>query len=48
MTLFFSKAEVEREQAYFNVLEKKEMYEDKMKAVMELKVTAICCKTVSK
>jgi len=37
-------AEAEREQAYFNVLEKKEMYEEKMSSIMELKVTAVCCK----
>ena len=43
----FLKAEAEREQAYFNVLEKKEMYEEKMNSIMELKVTAVCCKIVS-
>eukprot|EP00794_Sanderia_malayensis_P005993 gene5993-6689_t len=37
-------AEAEREAAYFNVLEKKEMYEEKMQNVKEIKVEVACCK----
>lgn len=37
-------AEAEREEKYFNELEKKERLEDKMKTITELKVKVVCCK----
>eukprot|EP00795_Rhopilema_esculentum_P002058 gene2057-17625_t len=38
------RAEAEREAAYFSVLEKKEMYEEKMKNITEMDVKVVCCK----
>jgi len=37
-------AEAEREEKYFNELEKKEQLEDKMKKITEIKVRVVCCK----
>ena len=45
--MLFSQADAEREAAYFSVLEKKELYEEKMRNITEQKVTVVCCKVVS-
>lgn len=44
----FFKLELEEQERYFNKLERKEEMENKMKAVMELKVKVVKCKKVSK
>ena len=46
LTSFAFQAENEREEKYFNELEKKEQLEDKMKTITEIKVNVVSCKQV--
>lgn len=46
-SFFFLQAESEREEKYFNALEKKEQMQEKMNSVTEIKVTCYACRDVS-